>query len=135
MINSRHNRIAKALVTGTILAFATAVLWAEEETERSEGVDEVIEEVVVRANKPGDRIDIEARYASLWRSRVTRDLERMRILEEEYQWRKSETETTNSSRIKWGYDPRAELRMRRSSELMDLPFEYAKPATLFRFEF
>jgi len=135
MIDSRYSRLSKAIVAGAMLAFAHTGLSADEETDSSENNDEDVEEIIVRASRPGDQIDIEARYASLWRSRVIKDLKRMRVLEEEYRWRKSEAEAKSPSRIKWGYDPRAELRMRRSTDLTDLPFERTRPATLFRFEF
>jgi hypothetical protein len=40
------------------------------------------------------------------------------------------------SRIKWGYSPQAEQRMRREGDFMyDLPIDQTKPATLFRVEF
>ena len=131
----RNSRFTKAVITGAILVCVHTGLLAEEEAGPSEDGEEAIEEIVVYANKPGDQIDVDARYEERLRSRLIKDLERLRVLEEEYEWRKSESDVKNPSRIKWGYDARAELRMRRDTELTDLPIDDTKPATLFRFEF
>ncbi len=58
----------------------------------------------------------------------------MEVLEEEYEWRTSAT-VESPSRIKWGYDPRDDYKMRNEMDLTDLNFEQTKPATLFRLEF
>ncbi len=58
----------------------------------------------------------------------------MQTLEEEYEWRKSAA-VENPPRIKWGYDPRDDYRMRNEMDLLDLDWEKTKPATLFRLEF
>ena len=63
---------------------------------------------------------------------------RMREREEEdIAWRQSDPDLENSeSRIKWGYSPQAEQRMRRESDyLYDSGTELAKPASIFRIEF
>lgn len=135
MLVSRNSRFTKAAITGAILVCAQTGLLADEEGGPSEDGEEAIEEIVVYANKPGDQIGVDARYEERLRSRLIKDLERMRVLEEEYEWRKSESDVKDRSRIKWGYDARAELRMRRNTELTDLPMDDTKPATLFRFEF
>ena len=135
MLVSRNSRFTKAAITAAILVCAHTGLLAEEEAEPSEDGEESVEEIVVYATKPGDRIDVDPRYEELLRSRVIKELDRMRVLEEEYEWRKSESDVKTPSRIKWGYDARAELRMRRDTELTDLPVDDTKPATLFRFEF
>ena len=135
MLASRNSYITKAAITGAILVCAHTGLLADEEAGPSEDGEEAIEEIVVHAIKSGDQIDVDARYEEFLRSRLGKDLERMRVLEEEYEWRKSESDSKYPSRIKWGYDARAELLMRRDTKLTDLPFEDTKPATLFRFEF
>jgi len=58
----------------------------------------------------------------------------MEVLEEEYEWRKSAV-VKSPSRIKWGYDPRDDYKMRNEMDLLDLNWEQTKPATLFRLEF
>jgi hypothetical protein len=57
--------------------------------------------------------------------------------QEEIAWRQADPDLRNpNSRIKWGYSPQAELRMRRANDFMyDLPAGPATPATLFRAEF
>ena len=51
-------------------------------------------------------------------------------------WRSElEAEFDEPSRISWGYDPAAELRMRQETDMTDLPFEQNRPATLFRIGF
>jgi len=135
MLVSRNSHFTKAAIAAAILVYAHTGLLADEKAEPSEDGEEAVEEIIVHATRPGDRFDIDARYEELLRSRVIKELARMRVLEEEYEWRKSESDVKNPSRIKWGYDPRAELRMRRDTELADLPIDDTKPATLFRFEF
>ena len=135
MSGSRISHFTNAAIIVVIVVFAHTGLLADEEAESSEDGEEVTQEIVVYANKPGDKIDVDARYEELLRSILTKELERIRVLEEEYEWRASEFDGKNSPRIKWGYDPRAELRMRRDTELTDLPMDETKPATLFRFEF
>jgi len=132
---SRKSRFTKAAIAGAILLCAHAGLLADEKAGPSEDGEEAIEEIVVRVYKSGDRIDINARYEELLRLRVKKDLTRMRVLEEEYEWRISESDVKSPSRIKWGYDARAELRMRRDTKITDLPIDDTKPATLFRFQF
>lgn len=57
--------------------------------------------------------------------------------EEEVAWRQADPDLENpESRIKWGYSPQAEQRMRRENDFMyELPTDQVKPATLFRAEF
>jgi hypothetical protein len=62
-------------------------------------------------------------------------LDRLAVLNEEYEWRRSTAVAEDSSRIKWGYDPEAEMSMRRDTSLTDLPTDTVRPATLFRVQF
>jgi hypothetical protein len=57
--------------------------------------------------------------------------------QEEVAWRQADPDLQNSeSRIKWGYSPQAEQRMRRSNDFMyDKPAGDTLPATVFRVEF
>lgn len=135
MHGSRYSYLTKAAVTAAILVFAHTGLLADEDAVPAEDNEEAIEEIVVYAIKSRDPIDVDARYEEALRSRLAQELERMRVLEEEYEWRQSEPDSKNRGRIKWGYDARAELRMRRDTSLTDLPIEDTKPAALFRFEF
>jgi hypothetical protein len=57
--------------------------------------------------------------------------------QEEVAWRQADPDLqTPESRIKWGYSPQAEQRMRRSNDFMfDKPAGDTLPATVFRVEF
>ncbi len=57
--------------------------------------------------------------------------------QEEVAWRQADIDLQNpDSRIKWGYSPQAESRMRRSDSFMfDKPAGDTMPATVFRVEF
>lgn len=140
MIVSGNKLFARAAITAAILIYASAALSQDEEAASAEPVedttDEVIEEVVVYAYKPGDEIDMDARYAELFRTRAALELDRMEVLNEEYEWRVAMSEDDDSSRIKWGYNPEVDMSTRRDTSLTDLPTDSrVKPATLFRAEF
>ena len=57
--------------------------------------------------------------------------------EEELAWRQVDPDLANpDSRIKWGYSPQAEQRMRNDmDDMYDLPIDQVKPASIFRVEF
>jgi hypothetical protein len=139
MIFSRKGLFSRAVVSAAILVFAGVALAQDEDAEQAEQVedttDEVIEEVVVYAYKPGDEIDMDARYAELFRTRAAAELNRLEVLDEEYQWRVEMAEADSSSRIKWGYNPEDQMSRQRDTTLTDLPMDVVKPATLFRAEF
>jgi hypothetical protein len=135
---SLNSLFSRSAVTAAILIYASVAFSQDEEAEQVEDTtDEVIEEVVVYAYKPGDEIDMDARYAELFRTRAAAELDRMEVLDEEYQWRvaMSEADAESESRIKWGYNPEAEMSMRRDTSLTDLQSDQVKPATLFRVQF
>jgi hypothetical protein len=140
MIVSRNKLFARAAITAAILIYASAALSQDEEAASAEPAedttDEAIEEVVVYAYKPGDEIDMDARYAELFRTRAALELDRMEVLNEEYEWRVAMSEDDDSSRIKWGYNSEVDMSTRRDTSLTDLPTDSrVKPATLFRAEF
>ena len=98
--------------------------------------DDDVEEIVVYATKDGDPKDIETRHEALLRAAIIREYERLRILEEQEAWRRSlPTGAETPSRIKWGYDAQAELRMRKDSDLMNLPIDNIRAASVIRIEF
>jgi hypothetical protein len=139
MSASRSHYFSGAAVTAAILLYAGAAFAADEDVQQDDADTieeaEVIEEIVVYANKHGGEVDLDARYAELFRSRASAELDRLDVLEEEYEWRKTMSETEDTSRIKWGYDAEAEMSMRRDTSLTDLPTEDTRPATLFRVQF
>lgn len=119
-----------------ILTFisANAVAQVVEEAE-----EEVIEEIIVTAGgRPGDPVDVDALYEEMMRDMLMIDLDRLDVLEDDFAWRKETDKTLNtnsSSRIKWGYDPQDELRMRNDLDMSTVQGTPTKPATVFRFEF
>ena len=136
MLATRNNLFATAAITAAILIYAGIVSSADEETEPDDSTTtNSIEEIVVYADKPGNKIDMDARYEELYRTRVAAELDRLEVLNEEFVWRKSMAAAEDSSRIKWGYDVEAEMSMRSDTSLIDLPTDTVKPATLFRVQF
>ena len=133
---SRNKLCTRAVITAAILFYASTASSADEESEPNvDTTDEVVEEIIVYAYKSGDKIDLDARYEELLRSQISAELDRMEVLNEEYEWRKSSAAAENSSRIKWGYDPEADMSMRRDTTFTDLPTDEVKPATLFRIQY
>lgn len=126
----------------TLLGLIAAVVaiplltFAQDAEDQPKADDKSIEEVVVYGTRRGDPVDIDALYLEQFRKRVLDDyFEQQRLLERE-RWRSSlEIKVKSPSRIRWGYDPGAELRMRRETDLMGLPFETTRPASIFRVEF
>ncbi len=136
MFVSRYKLCTRAVITAAILFYASTVSSADEETEANEDTtEETVEEIVVYAYKSGDKIDMDARYEELIRSQIVAELDRMEVLNEEYEWHKSAAAAEDSSRIKWGYDLEADMGMRRDTTFTDLPTDTVKPATLFRFQY
>ena len=134
---SRNSFFIEAAITVAILSYAGPVSSADEETDPSEAnANESIEEIVVYADKPGAKIDMDARYEALYRTRAAAELDRLEVLNEEYEWRKSFAVAEDTSRIRWGYDVEAEMSMRRDSSITARPTDdTAQPATLFRVQF
>jgi len=98
---------------------------------------EAVEEIVVIGARPGDPRRLDRIYEDPLRARIQRELRELEVLEEEYQWRREGARVEQDPpRIRWGYDPRDELRTRRDNELFDLPTErVTRPATIFSVEF
>jgi len=136
MFVSRNSLFSKAVVSAAVLIYASAAISQNEEAEQvEETTGAAIEEIIVYAYRPGDEIDMDARYAELFRTRAAAELERLEVLDEEYQWRVSMTEAESESRIKWGYNAESQESMGRDTSLTDLPSDFVKPATLFRAQF
>jgi hypothetical protein len=126
----------------TLLGLIAAVVaiplltFAQDAEDQPKAGDKSIEEVVVYGTRRGDPVDLDALYLEQFRKRVLDDYFKQQRLLERERWRSSlETKVKSPSRIRWGYDPGAELRMRRETDLMDLPFETTRPASIFRVEF
>jgi len=133
----RHSLLAATLSAALASAAPLFAQQASDDGEQDGDDADVVEEIVVVARKRGDPVDVDERYKELLKRRILDDYRKQQILEERDMWRRSmeEASVDNESRIRWGYDPAAELRMRQESDMMDLPFEQNQPATLFRIEF
>ena len=134
MHSRRLRRLARtALFAGLLLGLAAAA-----QDEDVGDAEEEIDEIVVIVDRSGDPVmDIDLRHEEILRERILKAYYRLQQLEEESAWRQADPDLKpeNVSRIKWGYNPQAEARMRRDTELTDLPIDDVKPATLFRWEF
>jgi len=136
MFLSRDKLCTRVVIIAAILFYANTASSADEDSEPNEDTtDETVEEITVYAYKSGDKIDMDARYEELLRSQIAAELDRMEVLNEEYEWRKSSAAVENTSRIKWGYDLESDMSMRRDTTFTDLPTDTVKPATLFRVQY
>jgi hypothetical protein len=98
----------------------------------------VMEEIEVVVGPQGQSaFDLEMERQALMREALYAEMRMRERREEELAWRQADPDLQDKeSRIKWGYSPQAEQRMRREGEFMyDLPIDQTKPATLFRVEF
>ena len=123
-----------------LLLFAVAILFgaaaaAQEDDTGDAASDDAVEEIVVIAPKPGDRrrVDDDVLEDPL-RARILKELYEMRADQEELEWRQAQA-IENPSRIRIGYDPRDEYEIRNEMDILALPSERTKPATLFRIQF
>ena len=132
----KHFVLNSGFAAATML-FTGAIALAQENTEQLADEVEVIDEIIVVAGeKSGDPVDVEALYEEMMRERLMLDYIRLQELEEQEEWRnKTSMAVESPSRIRWGYDPQDELRMRRDSNLSDVQSVTTKPATVFRVDF
>lgn len=129
-----------------VLLSALAVLSVAQEAEDTvnelNAVDEAdsgnetsaIDEVVVIAPWPGGPRRLDPLYEDPLKERIRREIELLMQDQEESAWR-AEFADEKESRIKLGYDPRDEYRLRNELDLNPPPSETAKPATLIRIGF
>ena len=105
---------------------APAAADAEAPTEIPEELFEsrVMDEITVIAGPQGQTaFELEMQRQALMREAVYAEMRMRERREEELAWRQADSDLQNrESRIKWGYSPQAEQRMRRESDFMyDLP--------------
>jgi len=109
-------------------------------TEISEELYEsrVMDEITVIAGPQGrTAFELEMQRQAQMQEAVFAEMRMREREEEELAWRQADRDLRNpDSRIKWGYSPQAEQRMRREYDFMnDMLMDQTKPATLFRAEF
>lgn len=130
-----NTRILRVLACTTAIVALTVASTLAQETYDEEVIEEI---VVIAGDRPGDPVDVDALYEEMMRDMLRIDLDRLEVLEDDLAWRKETDKTINansSSRIKWGYDPQDELRMRNDLDMSDVQGVPTRPATVFRFEF
>jgi hypothetical protein len=144
MPDSRLVWLAAALTWG---AFASAqdndtAAPADEElpTEIPEELlqSQTMEEIEVIVGPQGESLfDLEMQRQAALREAVFAEARMRERREEELAWRQADPDLRDKeSRIKWGYSPQAEQRMRNDmAEMYDLPIDQVKPASIFRVEF
>ena len=130
----RQFRLLGFGVAAAALALACGSTLAQEADEEPVADDEEMEEIVVIAPKPGSRRRLDEVYEDPLKARILKELYEMRADQEESEWRQKLAEESDS-RIRLGYDPRDEYRLRNEMDLTDLPMDNNKPATLFRIGF
>lgn len=99
---------------------------------------QTMEEIEVIVGPQGESIfELEMQRQAALREAVFAEARLRKRREEELAWRQADPDLRNEeSRIKWGYSPQAEQRMRNDmAELHDLPIDRVKPASIFRIEF
>ncbi len=123
------------LLSIALFAAAAARAQADDtEADPDDGDPRPVDEIVVTAEKPGDKRDVETPYEELMRQRLLEEMDTMRQEQDEIAWRRGPV-VSQPSRISFGYRPQDRARDERASSLTDLPMENTKPATIFRFEF
>ena len=107
-----------------------------DETAPAEDAGNALEEVVVVGTRPGDKVKADPLYEAMLRQQMMEEIERMRR-EEEEAWRDSNLtyQSSEESRLVWGYDPKADRDMRTDVDFNRWSADRTKPATLFRAKF
>lgn len=125
---------AVALLWLCLAAPGIAAAQTEEADDAASDESQTVDEIVVTAEKPGDRKRVDTPYEQQMREQLLEELDRMQREEEEIAWRREPT-IDQPSRMSFGYRPQDSARDGRNTSLTDLPLENTKPATVFRFEF
>jgi hypothetical protein len=127
--------VSKFAAAAALVGLFGAAVYAQQADEEPVVESEEVEEIIVVAPKPGARRRVDKEYEDPAWTKLLKDLHKMQVDEEEYEWRKSAA-VEKPSRIKWGYDPTDDYDMRNNLELEDEYWKNTnKPATLFRLEF
>jgi hypothetical protein len=98
----------------------------------------VMDEMVIVVGPQGQTaFELEMERQVLVKEAVYDEMRMRERREEELAWRQADPDLQNpQSRIKWGYSPQAEQRMRRENDyLYNSAIDQTKPATIFRGEF
>jgi len=131
---------ANAQVAGTGSNTESDVPVEETPADAQEGQFEPrpMDEITVIAGPQGQtEYELELERQAALRERIYAEIRMRERHEEEMAWRQDDPDLEKpESRIKWGYSPQAEQRMRRENDFMhELSIDHNKPASVFRVEF
>lgn len=107
---------------------------AEEVSKDDSQSETSIEEIMVLAPFPDGPLSLDPFYDDPLNARIRKEIELLMADPEAEDWRAELAEETDA-RIKFGYDPRDEYRLRNEIELNPQLNGTVKPATILRFEF
>lgn len=131
--------LLSALLPTLLILFAGGASAQTDGSDTGEDADsqEAIEEIVVVGGRSGDRRSLDDIYADEMRERILREIEQLRLEEEDIAWRSESTsiKTGPDSRMSWGYDPRDEMLLRSEMDLATLPQDTVRPASVIRVGF
>lgn len=127
-------------VTWSVLALLLgtgAIAQAQQDADTDEAPEQKpVDEIVVTGSRDGDQEEFDPRSEAVLRERVFAEFRQLREEEEDAEFRASLPEPIEGpSGMRWGYDPQAEMRMRRESALIELQQDYPRPATVLKIEF
>lgn len=129
---TRHTGKTSVLAIASALFACLAYGQTDDAPEPEEG--DAMDEIVVTAEKPGDRSSVETPYEDELRARILKEYNAMARDQEELEWRQ-EPSLQDPSRISFGYRPQDRRRDDTQDHISTLPLDKVKPATVFRFEF
>lgn len=109
-----------------------------EDTQEGQFDSRPMDEITVVAGPQGQTAyELELERQAALRERIYAEMRLRQREEEDLAWRQKDPDLKiTESRIKWGYSPQAEQRMRRENDFMhELSIDHNKPASIFRVEF
>lgn len=99
--------------------------------------DRAIDEIIVFGiRKPRVKSPEPPKFEDPLRARVMKEIRELQLLDGEFEWRTESADLdVEPPRLRFGYDPRSDLRLTETSPQVRLPFEWQQPATLFSVDF
>ena len=96
-------------------------------------IDEI---VVVAKRRSSAGEDADSVIVDPLKARVLKDIRQQRLLNAEFEWRVAPSLLTiETPRVRWGYDPRDDVRSADTPTLASLPLDVVRAATVFRLDF
>ena len=125
------------IMAGLIGAWLASPAHAEAESEQHLQSAVAIDEIVVIAKRrPVSKSEPDNVIVDPLKARVIRDIRQQKLLNAEFEWRIAPSLLTiESPRVRWGYDPRDDVRTAETIRLASLPLDFVQPASLVRVDF